>query len=76
MAARKRKQKTLYNAFVGFAIVPLLGVNLFAIWKLSQSTSLADLPLIGFLFNGLGQLMLVMIINVLAITIMIMLKEN
>ncbi len=74
--AKKKQRRTGYNTFVGFAIVPLLCVNLFAIWKLSLITAWADLPFFGFLFNGLAQLMLILIINSLAITLLIILKGN
>jgi hypothetical protein len=76
MMAKKRKKNPGYNAFVGFAVVPLLGINLFVIWKLSQVTVWADFPVFGSLLSGLAQLMIVLIINSVAIAMLIMLKEN
>jgi len=76
MAAKRRKKNSAYNAFVGFAIVPLLGINIFAISKISQVLEWSAFPFVGLLLNGIWQLMMILIINSIAITLLIIMKEN
>ena len=76
MAAKKRKRNAAYNTFVGFMVVPLLGINLFAICKISQILEWSAFPFSGFLLNGIWQLMMILIINSIAITLLIIMKGN
>ena len=76
MMAKRRRKNPGYSVFVGFVVVPLLGINLFAIWKLSQITGWADFPVFGSMLGGLAQLMIVLIINSVAIAMLIMMKGN
>ncbi len=74
--AKKRKKNRGYSTFVGFVVVPLLGINFFVIWKLSQLTGWADFPVFGSLLGGLAQLMIVLIVNSAAIAMLIILKGS
>ncbi|MFA6104507.1 MAG: hypothetical protein WCV67_20050 [Victivallaceae bacterium] len=76
MTAKRRKKGSGYSVFVGFVVVPLLVINLFAIWKLSQVTGWADFPLFGSMLGGLAQLMIVLIVNSVAIAMLIMMKGS
>ena len=76
MTAKRRKKGSGYSVFVGFVVVPLLVINLFAIWKLSQVTGWADFPLFGSMLGGLAQLMIILIINSVAIAMLIMMKGS
>lgn len=76
MMAKRRRKNTGYSVLVGFVVVPLLGINLFAIWKLSQITGWANFPVFGSMLGGLVQIMIVLIINSVAIAMLIMMKGN
>jgi hypothetical protein len=75
MAKRKRKNPG-YSVFVGFAVFPLLVINLFAIWKLSQITGWANFPVFGSMVGGLAQLMIILIVNSVAIAMLILMKGS
>ncbi len=67
MAAKKKIRKNAFRGVVLFGIIPLLVINSYAYWQLSETAASYHVQLFGSMSDNLTQLAVILAINSLVI---------
>jgi hypothetical protein len=72
---KKSRRNRSASHFVSFLTLPLIAVNLFVCWKISEINTNLALQIFGSVVNGLSQLIVIIMLNTVALTILIITRE-
>ena len=75
-AKKKKKKDNLFGAFIVIIILPLLLVNIFAGWKVLKVAKSLEIPLLGSVDDGPGQLATLLFINCVVLALLTVSKRK